>query len=173
MLPEKYRTDVVKELHGGKSGGHLCVRKTTAKVRDRFYWAGMTAEIRSILRKCDVCASKKSPSKARKAPLRQHVVGAPMERVALDVIGPLPETEKGNKYILVVGDYLSKWVEAYPIPNQTVETVADKFVQEFVCRYGVPEVLHSDQGRNFEAQVFAKDKDDAIQPQIRRTDRKV
>ena len=96
-----------------------------------------------------------------------------MERVALDVIGPLPETEKGNKYILVVGDYLSKWVEAYPIPNQTVETVADKFVQEFVCRYGVPEVLHSDQGRNFEAQVFAKDKDDAIQPQIRRTDRKV
>ena len=77
-----------------------------------------------------------------------------MERVALDVLGPLPVTERGNKYVLVVGDYLSKWTEAYPIPDQTAATVADKFVKEFVCRFGVPEVLHSDQGRNFESQVF-------------------
>ena len=82
------------------------------------------------------------------------MVGAPMERVALDVVGPLPVTDRGNKYILVVGDYLSKWTEAYPIPDQTATTVADKFVKEFVSRYGVPEVLHSDQGRNFESQVF-------------------
>ena len=78
----------------------------------------------------------------------------PMERVALDVVGPLPETERGNKYILVVGDYFTKWMEAYPIPDQTVVTVADKLVNEFVCRFGVPTVLHSDQGRNFESCVF-------------------
>ena len=80
----------------------------------------------------------------------------PMERVALDIVGPLPETERGNKYLLVVGDYFSKWVEVHPIPDQTAKTVAEKFVQEFVCRFGVPQVLHSDQGRNFEAQVFAE-----------------
>ena len=77
-----------------------------------------------------------------------------MERLAIDIVGPLPETEAGNRYIMVVGDYFSKWMEAYPIPNQTAETVAERFVHEFVCRFGVPVELHSDQGKNFEASVF-------------------
>lgn len=154
VLPTKLRSEVVKELHGGKSSGHLGMNKTIAKVRMRFYWYGMDADIRSVVRQCNVCASKKSPAKKRRAPLQQDTVGMPMERVAMDVVGPLPETERGNKYILVVGDYFSKWMEAYPIPDQTAVTVADKFVNEFVCRFGVPEVLHTDQGRNFESRVF-------------------
>ena len=154
VLPSKLRKDTVKELHGGKSSGHLGMNKTRAKVRMRFYWVAMDADIRSVVRQCDICASKKSPSKKRRAPLQQDSVGMPMERVAMDIVGPLPETERGNKYILVVGDYFSKWMEAYPIPDQTAETVADRFVNEFVCRFGVPAVLHSDQGRNFESRVF-------------------
>ena len=156
VLPEKYRLDLVRELHGGKSSGHLGVKKTTAKVCARFYWSGIHADVRSAIRQCNVCAKRKSPAKARKAPLQQHAVGTPMQRVALDIMGPLPESDKGNKYILVVGDYLSKWMEAYPIPDQTATTVAEKFVNEFVCRFGVPDVLHSDQGRNFESQIFAE-----------------
>ncbi len=156
ILPEKFRADLVKELHGGVATGHLGVKKTMAKVRARFYWCGMAADIRSIIRQCNVCAKRKSPAKTKKAPLQQHIVGAPMERVALDIMGPLPETPNGNKYILVVGDYLTKWMEVYPVPDQTAETVAKKFVNEYVCRFGVPEVLHSNQGRNFESRVFAE-----------------
>ena len=79
-----------------------------------------------------------------------------MQRVTLDILGPLPETERGNKYILVIGDYFSKWVEAYPVPDEKAETVAQKLVTEFACRFGVPLELHSDQGRNFESRVFAE-----------------
>ena len=156
VLPKKCRKKVVQELHGSATGGHLGMNKTIAKTRTRYYWPCMDADIRSIVRMCDVCASKKSPSKTRRAPLQQKPVGMPMERVALDIVGPLPETEKGNKYLLVVGDYFTKWMEAYPIKDQTAKTVADKFVNEFVCRFGVPKVLHSDQGRNFESQVFSE-----------------
>ena len=156
ILPEEYRKHVVTELHGGHAGGHLGTKKTIAKVRLRYHWPKMDADVRSIIRMCNTCASKKSPSRTRRAPLQQRSVGMPMERVALDIVGPLPETERGNKYLLVVGDYFSKWVEVYPIPDQTAKTVAEKFVQEFVCRFGVPQVLHSDQGRNFESQVFAE-----------------
>ena len=116
----------------------------------------MDADVRSIIRMCNTCASKKSPSRTRRAPLQQRSLGMPMERVALDIVGPLPETERGNKYLLVVGHYFSKWVEVYPIPDQTAKTVAENFVQEFVCRFVVPQVLHSDQGRNFESQVFVE-----------------
>ena len=69
-------------------------------------------------------------------------------------MGPLPTTESGQKYILVVGDYFSKWTEAFPLPNQEAKTVAEKLVHEVIARYGAPEKIHSDQGRNFEAQLF-------------------
>jgi hypothetical protein len=79
-----------------------------------------------------------------------------MERVALDLVGPLPETDGGNKWVLVIADYFTKWMEACPLPDSTAETVAKAFVENFVCRYGVPKELHSDQGRNFEADIFAE-----------------
>ena len=72
-------------------------------------------------------------------------------KVGLRYSGPLPISDLGNKYLLIVEDYFSKWTEAYPIPNQEVKTVADVLVHEFVSRYGVPGELHSDQGRNFGA----------------------
>ena len=77
-----------------------------------------------------------------------------MERVAIDVLGPLPKTESGNVHILIAQDYFTKWVEAFPIPNQQATTVAEVLVNQFFCRFGVPMELHSDQGRNFESVVF-------------------
>lgn len=58
--------------------------------------------------------------------------------------------------MLVVGDYFSKWTEAYPLPNQEAKTVARVLVEEWVCRYGTPRSLHSDQGRNFESNLFGE-----------------
>ena len=88
----------------------------------------------------------------RRAHLKQYGVGAPMERIAMDILGPLPETSRKNKFILVVSDYFTERTESYPIPN----TVAEKLVSEFICRFGVPHQLHSDQGINFECKVFAE-----------------
>ena len=88
--------------------------------------------------------------------MKQFNVGAPLERVALDILGPLPTSVRGNKYILIVGDYFTKWVEAFPLENQKAETVAEVFVREFVSRFGVLLQLHSDQGRNFESVLFSE-----------------
>ena len=69
-------------------------------------------------------------------------------------MGPLPITESGPKYILVVGDHFTKWTEVFPLPNQEAKTVAEKKVNEVISRFGAPERIHTDQGRNFEAQMF-------------------
>ncbi|KRX56741.1 Retrovirus-related Pol polyprotein from transposon [Trichinella sp. T9] len=77
-----------------------------------------------------------------------------MSRIGVDIIGPFQRTERGNKYILTVQDYFSKWPEAYPISDMTASTVARTLVNEFICRYGAAESLHSDQGRHFEAALI-------------------
>ena len=75
-----------------------------------------------------------------------------MVRIALDVMGPLPTTDNGNKYI--IADYFTKFVEAYAIPNEKAETVSQKLVDEFISRYGIPQELQSDQEVGFS--VFGK-----------------
>ena len=72
----------------------------------------------------------------------------------MDVAFPFPVSNAGNRYVLVVMDYFSKWPEVYAIPNQEANTITNVFVNNWVCRYGVPIELHSDQGRNFESAVF-------------------
>ena len=82
------------------------------------------------------------------------MTGYPMQVVAMDILGPLPESPAGNTHVLVVADYFTQWTEAYAIPNQEATTVAQKLVDEFF-RFSPPEQLHSDQGRNLESEVIA------------------
>ena len=72
-----------------------------------------------------------------------------MQVVAIDILGPLPESTAGNSYILVDGDYFTKWIEAYAIPNQDAVTVAQKLVDQMFCRFSPP-----DQGKQFESGVM-------------------
>ena len=72
----------------------------------------------------------------------------------MDVLGPLPQTESGNRFILVVSDYFTKWTEAYALPDHTAETVATHLIGNFISRFGIPETIHSDQGRDFQSRLF-------------------
>ena len=154
ILPKTLKDEVLTELHSCITAGHLGVNKTLFKVRKRFYWPNMNHDVKMWILRCDKCARRKTSPKVKRAPLKQHLVGAPMERVAIDIMGPLPISRSGNRYIMVIVDYFTKWVEAYAIPNQEAFTVAEKFVNEFVTRFGVPRQLHTDQGSNFESYLF-------------------
>jgi len=88
--------------------------------------------------------------------MRQYQVGAPLERVAFDIMGPLPTSASGNKYILLISDYFTKFVHSIPMENQDAETVARTFVDHFVTLFGVPRQVHTDQGANFESNLFRK-----------------
>ena len=94
---------------------------------------------------CNCQQRKPGPGQCR-AKLHQHPVGAPLERMAVDIMGPLSATANGNEYIMVICDYFSKYTVAYAIPNHTAQMVVDHIVTEFVAYFGVPEQLHLDQG---------------------------
>ncbi|GFU66320.1 retrovirus-related Pol polyprotein from transposon 412 [Trichonephila clavipes] len=86
-------------------------------------------DVEKCCRICDPCAARKGPRKRTRGRLQVYNVGAPFERIAFDILGPLLRSSDGNNHILVVKDYFTKWPEAYPIPDQEASTVAEILVQ--------------------------------------------
>ena len=80
--------------------------------------------------------------------------GAPVERIHLDVLGPFVSSNAGNKYILMLVCQFTKWIEAYPLPDQKAESVAKAVVDNFISRFGCPLQIHTDQGSNFMSSLF-------------------
>ena len=112
------------------------------KIQQRYYWLGQRKDVEEWYRQCKVCASRKFPSTHPKAPIQTYTSANPMDRVVMDILGPLPVTPRGNRYILTIADYFTKWTEAYPMQDMEASTVAN-------CRFGALVYLHTDQGRNF------------------------
>jgi hypothetical protein len=79
----------------------------------------------------------KNPLRKKQAPMQIVYTGIPMERIAAYIMGELPETENGNKYILVVSDYFTKWTECFAMPNMEARTVVKIIVEEVIVRFGV------------------------------------
>jgi len=152
VAPTEIRTFILEQLHNSRLAGHLGVSKTIDRVKQRFYWPGYRDDIILWCKKCVLCAQ--TSKRSNKAVMKHELASEPLQRVGIDIVGPLPKTEQGNSFIMVICDYYTRWVEAYSIPDQTAITVADKFVTEFVCRFGVPQKLHSDQGTDFMSSLF-------------------
>ena len=157
VLPQILTTKVLELLHDSRvGGGHLGYKKTLAKIRDRYFWAGCTSDVKLWCSKCTGCAQKRGPARGARAPMKIYVVGAPAERVALDILGPLPISSRGNRFILVIGDYFTKWMEAVALPDQETTTITEAFINVFISKFGIPRILHSDQGSNFGSKIFAE-----------------
>ena len=121
-----------------------------------WYWPGMVAEVRRTLRSCEVCQVAK-PGGNRPPGSRQRLyAGRPWQKVAIDLVGPLPRTRRGNQWILVLSDHFTRWQDAIAIPDATAPTVATVLDERVFCYFGLPEQIHSDLGRQFKSQLMAE-----------------
>ncbi|XP_019645940.1 PREDICTED: uncharacterized protein LOC109486545 [Branchiostoma belcheri] len=156
LVPRVLVSKVLSCVHDSPAGGHLGVDKTKEKLLRGFYWPGLTKDVIVHVTCCDICAKTKGGRRRPRAPLQPSAVGYPNKRIAIDVVGPLPKTSSGNKYVLVLSDYFTKWVEIFAIPDETASTVARVIFEGWVCVHGPPERIHTDQGRNFESTLIAE-----------------
>lgn len=155
VTPFEFRKKILEQLHNNRTAGHLGRDKTISSIKQRYYWVGLNSDVQRWCLQCDQCARRKPGPGVGTSELKSSKIGFPLERIAIDILGPLQTTSNGNEYIMVVGDYFSKWKEAYALPNHTAYTVADKLCTEFFYKYGVPQVIHTDQGREFESLLFS------------------
>ncbi|CAC5405631.1 unnamed protein product [Mytilus coruscus] len=149
IIPLSKRKKVLQFSHDDK-----CSAKLWQKIDNLIIGLGYKMTLGLISNGCDKCAKRKSPQKSKRAPMALVEANGPMERIATDILGKLPETEDGNKYIFVVSDYYTKWTESFAMPNIEAKTVAKIIVEEVIVRFGVPHWIHSDQGRQFESLLF-------------------
>ena len=153
VVPEALREEVLIMCHDHKTAGHLGQKKTGSRILRSFYWFGYNQDVDLYVATCRVCNLNKKSRKAR-AGLRSYVAGFPLERVHLDLLGPFTESSQGNSYVLCMIDQFTKWLECVPLSNQTAETVAEEFVKKFIATFGCPLSVHTDQGAQFESNLF-------------------
>jgi transposase InsO family protein len=154
-LDEDSKKQILYEFHDAPLGGHRGMNKTYKAIKAHYSWTNMRREIEDYVKKCQSCQVNKLLKPRKKAPMEITTTAvSPFERCSLDIVGPLPETEKGNKYILTFQDDLSKYVIAVPIRQQDANTVAKEFVTQVVLKYGTPNTVLTDQGANFLSDVF-------------------
>ena len=143
------REQLFLAYHASLIGGHLGRNRTLAQLSQRFYWSDMADDVGDWLRNCTTCMKRKSPA-GRHHPLGNIPTGHRWDRIAMDILDVCDPTADGYRYILVIADYFSKWTEAFPIKDKCADTVADVLVDKIILRFGMPLVIHSDQGREFE-----------------------
>ena len=144
------RQEILQQAHAEQWTAHLGVN-----LHEKYFWHDTGPDVRSWLAQCGVCIRANGPSgRTRKNPMIIVRSGAPFERIANDMYGPLPETARGNSKIMVITSYFTKLVEAYALPHETAETVAEALVNDFISRNGTPTSIHSNQGRNFKSTLF-------------------
>ncbi|XP_063411880.1 protein NYNRIN-like [Mytilus trossulus] len=154
IVPQILKKDILVLSHNTPYSGHMGVKKTIEKMKTVFTWYKMSQDITEHIQNCTICNKIKGTGKKPKAPLMDYRVGYPLDRIGIAIIGPLTLTKKKNKFILAIGDNFTRWMEAYPIPHQDADLVAQKLVMEFIARFGIPLELHTYQGKNFESDLF-------------------
>jgi transposase InsO family protein len=155
-VPSSLQNEVIQCYHDHPTAGHFGVTRTWLKLRTTCFWSGMKRAIHEYIQSCDKCA--RFNVRRMKPPGHLHPIEyphGPLELISMDFWGPTPEySANGNRYVLVITDYYTKYVVAQPLPNNTAITTAKCFVEQFVFKYGVPRRLITDQGVHFKNELM-------------------
>ena len=154
ILPFSYRRDFVRLVHSGMTGGHLGEKKTRRGVQQRAYWIGWKETVHQVVQECEECQRYHRGKVAKQGEMKEMTMGAPWERVGVDITGPFPKSARGNKYMITLVDHFTKWAEAVPVPNHEATTVSRVLLEQVITRFGVPLQILTDRGSEFESKLF-------------------
>lgn len=155
VLPVQCRKSVLKVAHEIPFAGHMGRKKTAERILQRFYWPSLFRDVKEFCEACGEC-QKTAPGRKIRAPLIPlPVIDEPFHLIAMDIVGPLPRSHAGSKYILVICDYATRYPEAIPLRSTDARHVAEELFKVF-ARVGVPKEILTDQGSNFTSNLLAE-----------------
>ncbi len=149
------KTETILQLaHAHPLVGHLGAANTTQRIRDRFHWPGLEAEVKRFCQACSMC-QKTSPRPPPPTPLIPlPIIEVPFKRIGMDLVGPLPKSARGHEHILVIVDYAIRYPEAVPLRKAMAKNIAHELFL-FFSRVGIPAEILTDQGTPFMSRLMA------------------
>ena len=157
VLPPGLRPPIIPHAHedvGHQGTNSPLVTKTILHLLRYYKWPGMWKGVRDQIQQCARCVLYQQ-GREFPPPSDMPVAQYPGQIVAFDLCGPLPVSNCGNHYILTAMDHATGWVDAYPVPQKTQKLVEACILNEFIPRYGAPEMIITDQGLEFQGKVLA------------------
>ena len=146
-VPKHLQRQIMEECHGGSMGGHFSGRRLFSTLSRRWWWERMYTDALEFCRNCPQCAVVTGASRIQRPALKPIPIDRVFQVIGMDIM-ELPKTTKGNQYVLVFQDFLSKFPLVFPIPDQKTERIAKLLVEQVIPFFGVPEALLSDRGAN-------------------------
>ena len=147
VVPKSFRQKLLHVAHDSIASGHMGMASTKKRLESKFTWPGMYTDVNNYVKSCHICQMK-----ARAEPPlplgKMQVIGTPWKKCAFDIAGPLPLTDKKNRYILALVDYATRWPECVPMKAATTEEVTKALLSIF-SRMGIPEETLSDNAQAF------------------------
>ncbi len=155
LVVPRSKTEMDIQLgHAHPLAGHLGAANTTQRIRDRFHWPGLEAEVKSFCQACPIC-QKTSPKPPPPTPLIPlPIIEVPFERIGMDLVGPLPKSARGHEHILVIVDYATRYPEAIPLRKATAKNIAHELFM-LCSRVGIPAEILTNQGTPFMSRLMA------------------
>ena len=155
VIPTALRRVILEVHHDAAIGGHLSAQKMLSVMRSKYFWSGMCQDVHDYCNSCDLCAQTKRMTHPIRPPLTlRDPSPRPWEIVNIDALERLPRSRRGNRHLIVVVDYYSRYVLAYALPNLTAKAVAEKFFDNVICRVGGVQKIVSDNGKCFTGEEF-------------------
>jgi transposase InsO family protein len=153
VLPHRYQRRVMEVCH--KEVGHMSVSKTMKRITEEYVWPGLRRDVRDYINQCADCAVFRRTQVH--VPMQDvEVPAGPMQIVHMDFIGPYVADPQGNRYVLTVIDYLTGWVEAYALPDQSAKTIIDAVALRLFTQHSKPRAIVSDNGQGFGSRQWAQ-----------------
>jgi len=151
VIPASLTKEILFMFHDVPTAGHLGVTKTLNKIKERCFWKGMNKDIRDYIKSCQVCQETKALYHLPYGLMHSiHPPSKVFDVLNCDFMGPFPTSSGGHhKYLFVVVDELSKWVELFPMSSATAKKVVEVLEDQIFCRFGIPSVIVSDNASQF------------------------
>lgn len=156
VVPVSLRQAVMEREHENPTAGHPGGPRMFAAMRRFFYWPAMAVDVVDHVRGCHPCARNRMSLHRQASAMKLFPPDGPNEQVAIDILGPLPVTEEGNRYILVMSDRFTKLSRAAAIPDDTAYTIMNAVVDHSISAHGVMKQLLSDNGANLSSAFCTK-----------------
>ncbi|KAG6449370.1 hypothetical protein O3G_MSEX006038 [Manduca sexta] len=154
VVPVSKREEILKEFHDSPTAGHQGVTRTLNRLRERYFFPGMRRFVAGYLKNCIDCQRYKATNQKPSGLLQTPVLQQRSEVLAVDLFGPLPSGHLGERWILLVEDVATRWVELFALKDATAENCSQVLIEEYFLRYGLPRRVISDNGPQFISAVM-------------------